>query len=203
MQRPWRIGLTGGIGSGKSTVATMLQDAGAEVVDADAVSRACTGAGGAAMAAIAAQFGPDFVAPDGALNRELMRQQVFADADAKTALQAIIHPLVKAQLQAQFACSQAPVVVFDLPLLVESAHWRAQLDEVWVIDCTETLQLARVEARSGWPRATIEAAMRAQATRLQRLDAADRVLFNGAMGLPELRRQVRHSLGLLLQPLLN
>lgn len=194
-QRPWRIGLTGGIGSGKSTVAAMLAEAGAEVVDADAVSRACTGAGGAAMAAIAAQFGPNFVTPDGALNRECMRQRVFADPGAKAALEAIVHPLVKRALQAQYERAQAPVVVFDVPLLVESAHWRAQLDEVWVVDCPEALQLARVEARSGWPRATIEAAMRAQATRLQRLSAADRVLFNGAIGLPELQRQVVQLLG--------
>ena len=142
-----RIGLTGGIGSGKSTVLAMLQALGAVPVDADAISRATTAAGGAAIPAIARQFGPEFVAADGALDRARMRQRAYAQPESRRALERIIHPLVAAEITRQVAAAQAAgarCIVFDIPLLVESGRWRAQLDRMLVVDCAPDTQVARV-----------------------------------------------------------
>jgi dephospho-CoA kinase len=188
-----RVGLTGGIGSGKSTVLHMLQAMGAGVVDADAISRATTAPGGAAIPAIAARFGADFIAGDGALDRDRMRERVYADPSARRDLEAIIHPLVGAETARQAELAQAAgarCVVFDIPLLVESGRWRALVDRVLVVDCLVSTQVARVHARSGLPEAQVLAIIAAQATREQRLAAADSVIHNEGLALEQLRAQV-------------
>ncbi len=193
MPAPFRLGLTGGIGSGKSTVARMLADRGAGVIDADAISRATTAAGGVAIAPIHARFGSSFIGEDGALNRERMRQHVFADPQAKSQLEAIIHPLVGQQIAAQAQnLSEAgkTCLVFDIPLLVESAHWRKSLQRVLVVDCRPATQVSRVAARSGLSTADVQKIMAAQASRVQRLAAADLVLFNDGLTLNELAARV-------------
>jgi dephospho-CoA kinase len=188
-----RVGLTGGIGSGKSTVLHMLQAMGAGVVDADAISRATTAPGGAAIPAIAARFGADFIAGDGGLDRDRMRERVYADPSARRDLEAIIHPLVGAETARQAELAQAAgarCVVFDIPLLVESGRWRALVDRVLVVDCLVSTQVARVHARSGLPEAQVLAIIAAQATREQRLAAADSVIHNEGLTLEQLRAQV-------------
>ena len=191
---PLRIGLTGGIGSGKSTVGQMLQERGAAVMDADAIARSVTAAHGTAMPAIAQAFGPDFITPDGALDRERMRAHVFSHPEAKQALEAIIHPLVaqETQRQAQDAIANGHhTLVFDVPLLVESGtRWRAQVDRVLVVDCSEETQIQRVMTRNGWSRETIQAIISAQASRAQKLAAADWVIDNEDISLEALRKRV-------------
>ena len=187
-RRPLRLGLTGGIGSGKSTLARLLQVHGADVIDADAISRRSTEAGGAAMPAIAHTFGPEFLTPDGALDRQRMRDHVFAHPEARHTLEHIIHPLVGVEIQRKAQTSVAPCLVFDVPLLVESPRWRPQLDRVLVVDCSPATQIRRVNARSGWDTATTEAVMRNQSPRGLRLAAADLVVFNDADDLALLER---------------
>lgn len=186
-----RIGLTGGIGSGKSTVAGFLREAGAAVVDTDAISRALTLPGGAAMPAIARQFGAEFVTADGALDRDRMRALAFSDAAAKRRLEAILHPLITAEALAQAeAARHAPLVVFDVPLLVESGRWRPRVARVLVIDCSAETQMARVLQRPGWTRERVEGALAAQTTREARRAAADAVLLNDGLPLAALRSEV-------------
>ena len=195
--RTWRIGLTGGIGSGKSTVAGMLRELGAAVIDADAISRGLTAAGGAALPAIARQFGAHMIGADGALDRSAMRQLVFADPAARQRLEAIIHPLVGQQTaeRAQAALAQGcRVLVHDVPLLVEAGErWRRQLDRVWVVDCEEATQRQRVMARSGLSAAEVQAIIDQQARRQQRLACADGVIRNEGLDLAALREQVQQA----------
>ncbi len=189
--RALRVGLTGGIGSGKSTAAQVLAAGGACLIDSDAIARALTQAGGAAMPALAAAFGAEAVAPDGALAREHMRRLAFADAGAKARLEAILHPLIGAEAQRQAAAAAGRPLVFDVPLLAESRHWRARVDRVLVIDCTEATQVARVAARPGWSE---EAALRVvsqQAPRARRRAVADAVIFNDGLALPDFESEVR------------
>lgn len=190
VRAPLRLGLTGGIGSGKSTVARLLQARGATVIDADAIARACTLAGGSAMPAVAQVFGAEFVTADGALDRDRMRAHVFAQPDARAELEAIVHPLVGQEIARQAAASQARCTVFDVPLLVESPRWRPQLDRVLVVDCTRETQLQRVMARNGWDRATIESILDSQSPRERRLAAADAVIFNDGHEIEHLQREV-------------
>lgn len=190
---PVRIGLTGGIGSGKSTVAQMLADRGAAIIDADAISRACTAAGGSAIAAIAQRFGDDFITAEGALDRARMRAHVFAQPTARQQLEAIVHPRVAedTRRQAEAALAQGHrVLVFDVPLLVESGRWRSAVHRVLVVDCLEDTQIRRVMARNGWSRDAVQAVLRAQASREQRLAAADWVIFNDGLSLAALRDEV-------------
>ena len=190
---PLRLGLTGGIGSGKSTVAGMLVRRGAALIDADALSRGLTLPGGAAMPAIAQTFGAAYVGADGALDRVAMRQLVFSDPGARARLEAIIHPLVGQETAARADAARAagaPCLVFDIPLLVESGRWRSQLDAVLVIDCSEAVQIDRVMQRSGWNRETVEKVLAQQARRSQRLAAADISLCNQGLSLDELDREV-------------
>ena len=193
---PLRIGLTGGIGSGKSTVGQMLQARGAAVIDADAIARQVTAAHGAAMPAIAQTFGPEFITADGALDRERMRTHVFSQPQAKQALEAIIHPLVaqETQRQAQEALAKGHnTLVFDVPLLVESgARWRTQVDRVLVVDCSEATQIQRVMARNGLSRETVQSIIAAQASRAQKLAAADWVIDNDGISLEALRAHVEN-----------
>lgn len=192
---PLRIGLTGGIGSGKSTVGQMLQECGAAVIDADAIARSVTEAHGAAMHVIAQKFGPEFIMPDGALNRDRMRAHVFSHPDAKQALEAIIHPMVaqETQQQARNAIVNGHrTLVFDVPLLVESGtRWRMQVDRVLVVDCLEETQIQRVMARSGLNRQTIQSIIAAQTSRIQKLSAADWVIENEDLSMEALRTCVR------------
>ena len=189
-----RIGLTGGIGSGKSTVAVILAELGASIIDADAISRQLTAAGGAAMPAIASKFGAGFVNASGALDRDAMRKQIFSDPASKRQLEAIIHPLVASQTAAQALIAEragAPCVVFDVPLLVESGHWRPRLHQVLVIDCSESQQINRVMQRSAWTREAVQQVMAGQADRAQRLAAADLCIYNETVSLVELAALVR------------
>jgi dephospho-CoA kinase len=191
-----RVGLTGGIGSGKSTVLQILAQLGAAAIDADAISRATTAAGGAAIAAIARNFGSDFIAADGALDRDRMRELAYADPQARKRLEDIIHPLVgqESARQVQAALDAGvPCIVFDIPLLVESGRWRAQVDRILVVDCSPETQVERVVARSGLEPQAIRAIMAAQAPRALRLAAADIVIFNDGISLDQLRDNVVHA----------
>lgn len=189
-----RLGITGGIGSGKSTVAHMLAELGATVIDADAISRAATAAGGAAIAALTDAFGPAILTADGALDREQMRALVYSNADVKKRLEGIVHPLVGfaiAQQAQQAEANAAPCVVFDIPLLVESPHWRQSLHRILVIDCTEATQVARVVARNALSAFDVKKIIAAQAPRAHRLAAADCVLFNDGVPLTHLAHCAR------------
>jgi dephospho-CoA kinase len=189
-----RLGLTGGIGSGKSTVAQFLAHHGAVVVDADAISRATTACGGSAIAPILSMFGAQAITADGSLDREAMRALVFADPAAKARLEGIVHPLVGQEIAREAHSAEsagAKCIVFDIPLLVESGHWRRSLQRVLVVDCTPDTQLLRVMARSGLQAFEIERIIAAQATRAQRLAAADLVLCNDGISLDELAAQTR------------
>ncbi|MDO9434789.1 dephospho-CoA kinase [Hydrogenophaga sp.] len=186
-----RIGLTGGIGSGKSTVAGLLVKQGAVLVDTDAIARAIAQSGGIAMPALETAFGSGVIAPDGGLDRAAMRQIVFADAGAKARLEGILHPLIGTETQRQAAAAgDDAVVVFDVPLLVESGRWRAIVDRVLVVDATEDTQLKRVVARSGWAPEAVRAVIDQQASRKARRAAADAVIYNEALTFEELDAQV-------------
>jgi dephospho-CoA kinase len=192
----FRVGLTGGIGSGKSTVFGMLQALGAAGVDADAISRQTTAAGGAAIGQIAATFGADFITAEGALDRERMRVHAYENADARRTLESIIHPLVRAETQRQVQAAVAAgsrCIVFDIPLLVESGRWRSQVDRVLVVDCEPDTQVQRVVARSGLAPDAVRAIMAAQASRELRLRAADLVICNEGLSLPELEAEAAEA----------
>jgi len=195
-----RIGLTGGIGSGKSTVASMLVDDGATLIDTDAIARAITQPGGAAMPAIEAAFGPSAIAADGSMDRARMREMVFADPRAKHRLEAILHPLIGAECDRQArTVGPASVIVFDVPLLVESRRWRERVDRVLVVDANESTQIQRVIDRSGWTPEAVSLVISQQAQRHARRGAADAVLFNDRLTLGELAEAVR-ALWLLWAP---
>ncbi|MDP3411620.1 MAG: dephospho-CoA kinase [Polaromonas sp.] len=192
-----RVGLTGGIGSGKSTVAGMLAECGAATIDADAISRLTTAPGGAAIPLISRNFGAELVTDQGALDRDRMRALVFSDPEAKRRLEAIIHPLVGAETARQAAQAEAAgrrCIVFDVPLLVESGRWRRQVDQVLVVDCSEETQISRVMARNGWGREQVAQVMAGQASRSQRLAATDVCIANdGAASLAALALLVRQA----------
>jgi dephospho-CoA kinase len=206
---PLRLGLTGGIGSGKSTVAALLAARGAAVVDADAISRATTAAGGAAIEALRTAFGPEAITADGALDRARMRHWVFADPSARQRLEAIVHPLVAEETDAQTrraVAAGAACIVYDVPLLVESSlakreggrrPWREQVDRVLVVDCMPATQIERVMARNGLTRAEVEAIIAQQASRAQRLQAADHVICNEGISVTELGAQITRLAALL------
>lgn len=179
MKRRFSIGLTGGIGCGKSTVADLFGALGASIIDTDLIAHALTAPGGAAMPAITAAFGDEFArADDGALDRARMRALVFADPGAKARLEAILHPMIRAETQAQAGAARGAYLVFVVPLLVESGGWRERVDRVLVIDCAEGTQLARVMARSGLSEVQVKAIMATQVARATRLAAADDVIDN-------------------------
>lgn len=188
-----RLGLTGGIGSGKSTVAALLVEFGATLIDADAISRASTAAGGSAIEAVRAAFGDEFITADQAMDRDRMRARIFADPTARAQLEAIIHPIVRAEIDQQLAALPRGVAVLDLPLLAESSAWRERCDLIWVVDCAPETQIRRVMQRNGWPRSQVEAVLAAQASRAQRLAIADCVIDNEGVTLAELGAQVRQQ----------
>lgn len=194
--RTWRIGLTGGIGSGKSTVAGFLARKGAAVIDADAISRQLTAPSGLAMEAIARTFGTQILDTDGAMDRQAMRKIIFKDPQAKLQLERIIHPLVSliTAQQAETAVRKGQhVLVFDVPLLVESGDcWRHQLDRVVVVDCDADTQRQRVMQRSGLSADEVNRIMAQQATRAQRLACADIVIVNESLNFIELECLAGH-----------
>jgi dephospho-CoA kinase len=190
MSRP-RFGLTGGIGSGKSTVGTMLASIGATLIDTDLIGRYLTLAGGAAIPAIRDAFGADAIGADGSLDRPRMRLAAFHDAGVRGRLEAILHPLIGAEAERQAeAAADAPALVFDVPLLIESGRWRSRVDAVWVVDCDEALQIARVAARPGWSEDAARAVIAQQATRSERRAGADAVIHNVGISLVELADEV-------------
>ena len=197
-RKPLRLGLTGGIGSGKSTVASILASAGAAVMDADAISRSLTLPGGRAIPAILAEFGEQLIAPDGAMNRDAMRALVFSNPQSKRQLEAIIHPLVGQVLQEESHAALAAghaCLVYDVPLLVESGErWRRQVDWVCVVDCEVETQIQRVMHRNQLSRAEIERIISQQASRQQRLDCADAVIFNEGIDLAQLKQLVHEMM---------
>ena len=185
------IGLTGGIGSGKSTVARRFAGLGALVVDSDALAQALTAPGGAAIPAIAAAFGADMIAADGAMDRARMRALVFAQPAERQRLEAILHPMIGDATRAQASRAGAgQSVVFDVPLLTESGTWRGRVDRVVVVDCLESTQVARVVQRSGWTADAVERTIAQQATRVQRRAIADAVIFNEGLSLTQLEAEV-------------
>ena len=183
------VGLTGGIGSGKSAAATLFGELGAAVVDTDAIAHELTAPGGVAIGPIRSAFGDEVVAASGALDRAAMRRKVFADAQAKARLEAILHPLIRAEADRRSAATRAPYVVLVVPLLVESGSNSSRVQRVAVVDCPEEVQVARVMSRSGLSAEEAFAIMAAQVGREQRLAAADDVIDNGGE-LAALRPQV-------------
>ena len=183
------VGLTGGIGCGKTTVANQFGALGATLVDTDLIAHALTGPGGAAMPELVATFGPACRGPDGALDRAAMRALVFADPAARHRLEAILHPQIRDAALAEAARAAGPYVMFVVPLLVESGTWRARVQRVLAIDCPEALQIARVMARNNLSEEQVRAIMATQATRAERLNAADDVVTNAA-GVDALLPQV-------------
>lgn len=183
------VGLTGGIGSGKSAAATLFQALGAAVVDTDAIAHELTAPGGAAIEPIRSVFGAEIIAPNGALDRTAMRRLAFADAQAKARLEAILHPMIRAEADRRSAAARAPYVVLVVPLLVESGGYRSRIQRVVVVDCPEEVQVVRVMSRSGLSAEEARAIMAAQVGREHRLAAADDVIDNGG-DLAALRPQV-------------
>jgi dephospho-CoA kinase len=177
------VGLTGGVGSGKSTVGEMLARRGAGIVDADAIAHELTQAGGAAIDAVRAAFGEAVIAADGSLDRSRMRARAFADPGDRARLEGILHPLIRAtsnRRAGELAAAGRPYVVFVIPLLVESGDARGRFDRILVVDCSEATQIARARQRPGIDANVARAILAAQATRARRLEAADDVLFNEA-----------------------
>ena len=174
----FRVGLTGGIGCGKSTVATLFSQCGATIIDSDLISHRLTQAGGAAITEIRSAFGDDYIDAGGALNRVKMRQRVFSDAAAKSQLEFILHPMIRTQMLAQITTAHAsPYFLLAIPLLFEGNGYQKLVQRSVVVDCTEAAQLARAMKR-GLDEATVRAIMATQISRDQRLQRADDIIHN-------------------------
>jgi len=187
---PFCVGLTGGIASGKSSVAALFEELGATVVDTDAIAHELTRPGAAAMAGIRSAFGPAFVAPDGSLERAKMRRLVFSDPDAKARLEGILHPLIRERARARIAAAQQPYVIVVVPLLLETGAYRDLIQRVLVVDCSEELQVARAMQRSQLQENEVRAILAAQLPRTERLKRADDVIDNNG-GIEALRQQTQ------------
>jgi len=183
------VGLTGGIGSGKSAAADEFARLGATVVDTDAIAHELTRAGGAAIAEVRRAFGDRCIAADGAMDREKVRALVFGDPAAKKQLEAILHPLIRAESERRIAAAAGPYVVHVVPLLVESGDFRRRVQRVLVVDCPETIQVERVQSRSKLAAEQVRAIIASQAPRAARLAAADDVIDNSGT-IAALRKQV-------------
>jgi dephospho-CoA kinase len=185
------VGLTGGIGSGKTFVADLFGQHGATLVDTDVIAHRMTAKNGAAMPAIVREFGEAFVAPDGSLDRAKMRALVFADDRAKARLEGITHPLIRAETAREIAGASGPYVITVVPLLVESGNWKSRVNRVLVVDCSVETQIARVMRRNGFTREQVLAIIARQATREARLAAADDVLVNDGSPPEQLAVEIR------------
>ncbi len=174
------VGLTGGIGCGKSTVADLFAAHGASIIDTDLLAHKVTAPDGAAMPAIREAFGVGFILPNGAMDRARMRERVFTDPAEKRRLEAIVHPLIAIEVDRAAAEARGAYLLFVVPLLVESGKWRERVTRVLVIDCPESLQIERVVLRNGLDPAQVKAIMAAQVTRATRLAAADDIIVNDA-----------------------
>jgi dephospho-CoA kinase len=183
------VGLTGGIGSGKSAAADEFARLGATVVDTDAIAHELTRAGGAALPEVEKTFGKDAIDASGAMDRARMRARVFAEPAARKALEALLHPMIREESARRIAAARAPYVVHVVPLLVESPDYRRRVDRVLVVDAPEETQVARVRERSRLPEEEVRAIMRTQVSRAERLAAADDVIDNGG-SRDALRNQV-------------
>jgi dephospho-CoA kinase len=195
---PFAIGLTGGIGSGKSTVADMFAARGATIVDTDLIAHSMTAPNGPAMPAIIAEFGTEFADASGAMDRARMRELVFSDAGAKSKLEAILHPRIRDAALAAATAATGSYVIYAVPLLIESGTWRTRVTRLLAVDCPEDVQVARVMARNSLPEAQVRAIMAAQVNRAERLAAADDVIVNNA-GIDALEAQVDRLHALYLQ----
>jgi dephospho-CoA kinase len=183
------VGVTGGIGSGKSTAAQLFRERGADLVDTDAIARELTRPGQPALEQITARLGAEHLAADGGLDRDKLRDRVFSNPDARRALEAILHPMIRREVEARVRASTGPYVLVLVPLLVETGGYRDLVQRVLVVDCDERLQVQRTMQRSGLTEGEVRAIMQAQATRSQRLALADDLIHND--GSPEeLARQV-------------
>ncbi|MFM7503043.1 MAG: dephospho-CoA kinase, partial [Betaproteobacteria bacterium] len=165
----WIVGLTGGIGSGKSTVAACFQEKGITVIDTDDIAHRITAAGGVAMPAIISSFGDDVATPDGALDRQRMREIVFEDPRQRKKLESILHPMIREISEREISLAASAYVLLAIPLLIESDHPRERVQHILVVDCPEAIQIARVMKRSGLSEERVKSIMAAQATREQRL----------------------------------
>lgn len=183
---PRRIGITGGIGSGKSTVANLWAARGALLVDTDAIARSLTTVGGAALPALRREFGALVINQDGALDRDRMRELAFRDPSTRRRLEAILHPLIGTIAQEQAGLAQGPVVLFDVPLLAESRVWRGRCDRIVVVDCQESTQVTRVTQRAGWSPEQVRHVIAEQASREARRAIADAIIYNDGYTLAEL-----------------
>lgn len=193
------VGLTGGIGSGKTTVANLFAARGAALVDTDAIAHALTASGGIAVDAIRYAFGDDFISADGAMDRARMRTHVFVDPHARQRLEAILHPMIRSETTRAAHEARGDYLIYVVPLLTESGQWRTRTSRILVVDCTEQTQIARVMARNGMTRAQVQAIMAAQATRAERLALADDVVENNldpAALPPQIDRLHAHYLAL-------
>ncbi|MFX1673347.1 dephospho-CoA kinase [Paraburkholderia sp. A2WS-5] len=184
------VGLTGGIGSGKSTVADLFAARGVPLVDTDVIAHRITAPHGIAMPSIASQFGPEFVAADGSMDRARMRALVFGDESARKRLEAITHPLIRAETERETREAKGPYVIVVVPLLVESGNWKTRVDRVLAVDCSVETQIARVMNRNGFTREQVLAIIARQATREARLAAADDVIVNDGATLETLAQDV-------------
>lgn len=190
LEVPYRVGLTGGIGCGKSTVSALFAQCGAAVIDSDAIAHQLTQAGGVAISAIRSAFGDDYLDASNALDRTLMRQRIFSDPSAKLQLESILHPLIRTQMLAQTITSgSAPYQLLVIPLLFESPSYRELVQRTLVVDCAEDTQLARAMQRNGLDEQTVRAIMATQISRADRLLRADDIIYNDS-DLDSLRRQV-------------
>ena len=183
------VGLTGGIGSGKSAVATLLGELGASIIDTDAISHSLTAAGGAAMPDIKALFGSKYLTSDGALDRAAMRELVFSDQAARRQLESVLHPLIAQKTLAEANQARGLYLIFVVPLLVESGRWKDRVDRILVVDCSEDLQIERVTRRNNLTAEQVQAIMATQVSRTQRLSAANDVVVNET-SLEALRAEV-------------
>ena len=198
MARRLLIGLTGGIASGKSTVARRFQELGVPVIDADDSARAVVAIGTPGLARVVEHFGRDVLAADGTLDRPAMRSLIFRDPAQRRDLEAILHPLIQADMQARAGAAVGPYVIFAIPLLVESGRGRERVDRILVVDVDENVQLERLLARDGGTRPEAQAILAAQTTRAARLATADDVLSNSTT-----ERDLRHSVDQLHQRYLS
>lgn len=187
--QPPIIGLTGGIGSGKSAAAERFAQQGITVIDTDSISHALTAPDGKAIPAIHAAFGPGMITPDQALDRTAMRERVFSDPEARHTLESILHPMIRSESLRQYALAKSSYVILAVPLLLESGSYQDQCQRICVVDCPEALQITRVSTRSGLTEPQIRAIMATQISRAARLAAADDIIDNSGT-LPMLHQQV-------------